>query len=308
MFLAIFQPQLKRFAISVFCFLLTVLLAWNRTMAQDTPYFVTYDHHLEPAGTLEIETFATLGLPNAPEAADPQERGQRFYAAPYAEIEYSILNRWTTALYIEGQSTAGDSALFTGWRWENRWRPLKREHRINPVLYLEFESLNEASRIAKDIAGEGPDLDVANSELQPMKAHELETKLILSSDFRGWNVAENFLVEKNLSKGEGYEFGYAFGVSRDLGMITSASHCSFCRQRFVLGVESYGALGGTAHGFGWHDTAQYIAPAISYRLGERGTLHFSTAFGIGHEGSRLLLRIGYTHEIQTLHRTPRLPE
>ena len=30
---------------------------------------------------------------------------------------------------------------------ENRFRPLKREHIINPVLYLEYESLNEASKI-----------------------------------------------------------------------------------------------------------------------------------------------------------------
>jgi hypothetical protein len=238
-----------------------------------------------------------MGFPQGAEIGDPAERGQRFYAAPYAEIEYSVLDRWTTAFYLEGQGTSGDSTLFTGWRWENRYRPLKKEHRINPVLYLEYESLTEASRIAKELVGEGPDLDVANAPLQTVKAHELETKLILSSDIRHWNIAENFIVEKNLSRGEGFEFGYAVGVSRSLSNSTATTNCRFCRERFTLGLEAYGASGGTISGFSFSDTAQYIAPAVLYQVGQRGLLRFSTAFGIGHEGSRALLRIGYTYEI-----------
>ncbi|PYX97922.1 MAG: hypothetical protein DMG71_01770, partial [Acidobacteria bacterium] len=98
--------------------------------AQESPYFVTYDHHLEEPGNLEIATSSTMGVPRS---------GQRFYFAPYAEFEYGVTGRWTSELYLEGQSTAGDSAVFTGWRWENRFRPLAREHWINPVLYLEYE-------------------------------------------------------------------------------------------------------------------------------------------------------------------------
>ena len=44
-----------------------------------------------------------------------------------------------TEFYLEGQSTRGDSTIFTGWRLENRFRSLAREHPINPVLYLEYE-------------------------------------------------------------------------------------------------------------------------------------------------------------------------
>src|SRR6266571_8382586 len=88
----------------------------------------------------------------------------------------------------------------------------KREHRINPVLYLEYEGINEASRIQKEIVGNAPGFGEPNSELSQTHAHELETKLILSSDVHNWNLAENFIVEKNLSAEEGFEFGYALGV------------------------------------------------------------------------------------------------
>jgi hypothetical protein len=290
--------SLKRmFVLRKFLYLFLLAVACPRMRAQDTPYFVTYDHHMEEAGTLEIETFSTMGFPQGPEPADLAERGQRFYAAPYAEIEYAVQNRWTTAFYLEGQSTSGDSTLFTGWRWENRYRLFKKDHWLNPVLYIEDERLNEASRIAKEVVGEGPDLDVSNASLRGVKAHELETKLILSSDAHHWNVSENFIVEKNLSRGEGFEFGYAVGISRSLSNSTQIPVCRFCRQRFVVGLEAYGATGNTISGYSFSDTAQYVAPAVLYQLGARGLLRFSAAFGIGHESSRALLRVGYSYEI-----------
>src|SRR2546426_4068793 len=139
---------------------------------QEAPYFVTYDHHMEEPGNLEIATSSTLGVPRS---------DQRFFIAPYAEFEYGVTGRWTSELYLEGQSTSGDSAVFTGWRLENRFRPLKREHRINPVFYLEYEGINEASRIQKEIVGNATGLGEPNSELSQTHAPELEAKLILSS-------------------------------------------------------------------------------------------------------------------------------
>ena len=143
--------------------------------AEQSPYFVTYDHYLEESGNLEISTSATIGVPRA---------GQRTYFAPYTELEYGVTGWWTSELYLEGQSTAGDSTIFTGWRLENRWRPLKGEHRINPVLYLEYENINEASRIQKELVGNAPSNNESNAELRQVHAHELEAKLILSSNVR----------------------------------------------------------------------------------------------------------------------------
>jgi hypothetical protein len=253
--------------------------------AQESPYFVTYDHHLEEPGNLEIETSSTAGVPR---------QGQHFFFAPYLELEYGVTGRWTSELYLEGQSTAGDSTIFTGWRIENRFRPLAREHRINPLLYLEYESISEASRIQKEIVGTATEI---NAAARATRAHELETKLILSSTAHNWNIAENFIVEKNLSENEGFEFGYALAVARPLAMLASGKNCRFCRENFIAGLELYGGLG-TTLGFGLHDTAHYLAPAISWQISDNASLRFSPAIGLTYGSSPALLRLGYSYEIR----------
>lgn len=268
---------------------LVVLGASLGCRAQESPYFVTYDHHMEEPGNLEIETYTTMGIPRS---------GQHFYAAPYMELEYGVTGRWTSELYLEGQGTTGDSAVFTGWRLENRFRPFKREHWINPVLYLEYERTSEASRIQKEIVGGGPDVTSPNSELQSTKNHELETKLILSGTSHDWNIAGNFIVEKNLSESEGFEFGYAFGVARPLSSLASGEACRLCRENFIAGLELYGGLGSTEDGFSVHDTAHYAAPVVSWQVSDNGSIHFSPSFALTHEGSPVLLRVGYSYEIR----------
>ena len=134
--------------------------------AQENPLFVTYTHHMEEPGNLDVEMSATSGVPGS---------GQRFYVAPYLELEYGVNAQWTAELYLEADSAWADSTVFTGWRFENRYKPLKREHWINPVLYLEYENLSEASRIQKEIEGGGPDLTSSHRVLAGARAHELET-------------------------------------------------------------------------------------------------------------------------------------
>src|SRR5438477_3970415 len=246
---------------SILTVFLSLLLLQVSVGAQESPFFITYTHHMEEPGNLDLEVSTTNGIPRS---------GQNAYIAPYVELEYGVTARWTSELYLEGQSTAGDSAVFTGWRWENRFRPLAREHWINPVLYLEYEGINEASRIQKEIVGNAPSFGEPNSELSQTHAHELETKLILSSNFHDWNLAENFIVEKNLSQNEGFEFGYSLGVSRPLASLASGTKCRFCRENFSAGVELYGGLGSTA-GFGFHDTAHYLAPVIAWQVSDNAT-------------------------------------
>jgi hypothetical protein len=258
------------------------------SLAQESPFFVTYTHYLEEPGNLDVEVSNTTGVPRT---------GQRFYSAPYLELEYGVTARWTSELYLEGQSTWGDSAVFTGWRLENRFKPLHREHWINPVLYLEYESLNGASRVQKEVEGGGPNLSSRNALLRPVRVQELEGKLILSSDYRDWNISENFIVAKNFSQSEGVEFGYAFGASRPLATLASGANCRFCRENFILGVEMYGGLGSTL-GFGVHDTAHYIAPVISWMVSDNSTLRFSPGFGLTHQSNPVLIRVGFTYEFQ----------
>ncbi|HKE08419.1 MAG TPA: hypothetical protein VKB48_11360, partial [Candidatus Acidoferrum sp.] len=93
------------------------------TQAQENPYFVAYDHNLEEPGNLEVEYFSTFGT---------QRGGPNFHGF-WSEFEYGATAWWTTEFYLDGQTTFGDSTVFTGFRWENRVRPLNKEHWINPV-------------------------------------------------------------------------------------------------------------------------------------------------------------------------------
>lgn len=268
-----------------------ILLAFTFSIcarAQESPYFVTYDHHMEDPTDLEIATQTTIGV---------QKHGRPTYWAPLMELEYGVTPWWTTALYLEGASQAGDSSVFTGWRLENKFKPLKREHAVNPLLYFEFEDVNEASRIQKEIVGNAESREESLSEQRGERAREIEGKLILSSNVHHWNISENFIVEKNLSEDEGFEFGYAFGISRPLATVASGRDCRFCRERFNAGVELYGGLGST-NGFGFKDTAQYIAPTLAWNVGENSTLQFSPGFGLTGDSDRLLLRVGYKYEVE----------
>ena len=272
-----------------FALILGALFFAPALSAQESPFFVTYNHHVEEPGDLDVEASTTSGVPRT---------GQKAYTAPYLELEYGVTAQWTSEFYLEGQSTVGDSTVFTGWRWENRYKPLAREHWINPVLYVEYESVNEASRILKEVEGSGPDLTSRNAVLTPQRDHELEGKLILSSDYRDWNIAENFIAAKNFSQSEGVEFGYSIGASRPLATLASGIECRFCRENFIAGAEIYGGLGSTVEGFGARNTQHYVAPVISWLVTENSTLRFSPGFGLTHESDPVLIRFGYTYEVQ----------
>src|SRR5262249_12332913 len=107
-----------------------MLLMGLQLFAQERPYFVTYSHEMEEPGNLAIEII---------NAGGKRAHGNRFNGFSM-EFEYGIKAWWTTEFYLDGQSTQNDSTIFTGIRWENRFRPLMREHWINPVLYLEYEN------------------------------------------------------------------------------------------------------------------------------------------------------------------------
>jgi hypothetical protein len=270
----------------IVCALVLLILALPLA-AQETPYFVTYDHHMEEVGNLEISTQSTIGF---------QRQSQPNFLGQLAEFEYGIAGWWTSSIYLEGATQTDQAAVFTGFRLENRFKPLKSEHSINPLLYFEFEDINEATRIKKEVVGHAEPSDETLSELRGEKARELEAKLILSSNVKNWNISENFIVEKDLTQDEGYEFGYALGVYRPLSTLATGKDCRFCRENFAAGVEAYGGLGSTDQ-FGFTDTAQYVAPVLSWNIGNNSTLKISPGFGLTENSSRVLLRIGYTYEV-----------
>jgi len=255
--------------------------------AQESPYIVTYDHYLEEPGNLEIEYFSTLGT----------QRGGNDFHAGWLELEYGATAWWTTELYLDGQTTFKDSTVFTGFRWENRFRLLQHEHFINPVFYIEYEQISEADKIVKEVEGHDVESDhaVPNAISRQGHNHELELKLLLSSNYKGWNFAVNPLATKNLLPSIPWEFGYAMGASRPLALKASAQKCNFCRENFVAGVELYGGLGDTVSS-GLHDTSQYLAPAVAWNLPSGWTFRVSPGFGLNDNSHRLLMRWGVSRE------------
>ena len=267
-----------------------LLLGAQAAVAQESPYFVTYDHYLEEPGSLDVGLSSTFGT---------QRAGNDFNAF-WLELEYGLKAWWTTELYVDGQTTFNDSTLLTGFRWENRFRVLQQEHFINPVIYIEYEQINGADKILKEVEGHDVESDFADSNalLRREHKHELELKLLLSKTFRGWNVAINPLAGKSLSPGNPWEFGYAAGVSRPLSLKASARRCRLCSENFVAGLEMYGGLGDTTD-FGLHNTSQYLAPVIAWNLPSGWTLRTSTGFGLNDQSHRLLVRYGISREFSS---------
>jgi hypothetical protein len=255
--------------------------------SQEKPYFVTYSHDLEEPGNLEVETKTALARP------DSANR----YGATAMELEYGAKAWWTTELYLDGQATARDSAIFTGFRWENRVRPLMREHLINPVLYVEYENISGADKTILEVVGHDGQADLAgpNADARREHQHEGELKLILSSNLKSWNISENFIAEKNLGH-DPWEFGYALGAARPLRTLSSGRECVFCADKFATGVEAYGGLGNT-WALSLHDTSHYIAPLLGWQLPRGMRLSFSPGFGLTSSSLARVYRAGVAVEV-----------
>jgi hypothetical protein len=268
--------------------LLGLALSFSQSsVAQESPYIVTYDHYLEEPGSLEVEYFSTFGT----------QRGGNDFHSFWLEFEYGTTAWWTTEFYIDGQTTFSDSTIFTGFRLENRLRLLSREHIVNPVLYVEYENTSGADKILKEVEGHDVESDFveSNGVLRQDHDHELEMKLLLSSTFKGWNVALNPIFTKNLLPSEPWEFAYAIGASHALALKALPERCSWCRENFIAGVELYGGLGDTQSP-GLHKTSHYLAPAIAWNLPSDWTFRLSSGFGLNDNSHRLLLRWGVSHE------------
>src|SRR5579862_5475452 len=250
-------------------YLATILVAFLSAAAQERPYFVTYSHEMEEPGNLEIEIFNVTGKPP----------GDNRFLGSTVEFEYGLKTWWTTEFYLDGQATINDSTIFTGFRWENRFRPLLREHWINPVLYAEFEDTSADKSLREVVGHDGiPDFSESNAIARMDHEREMELKLILGSNYHGVNISENIIAEKNLSN-DPWEFGYAWAVSRPLKLAASAHKCAFCAERFQAGLEMYGGLG-DRDSFGLNRTSHYLGPTMNWTAANGTTLSFSPQFGL----------------------------
>ena len=287
-----FQRWQPDVTLAAFLILIAALLSGVAAHAQEPPYFVTYSQVLEEPGSLEI---ALKSLSTAPKDANA------FYS-PTLELEYGVTAWWTTEVYVQGQSSVNDSTVFTGFRLENRFRPIPRELPVNPLLYVEYEDINRADRSLLEVVGNDSiaDLQTTNAQGRNEVERELELKLLLSSYVKSWNISENFIAEKNVQKPEPWEFGYALGVSRPLANYASVNNCILCRQNVSAGAELYGGLG-TIDSFGLRATSHYAGPTVRLDLqGRYPSLAFSPQFGLNDNSVGVLWRFKVSYEVQQL--------
>jgi hypothetical protein len=274
---------------------LEVLALASLGWSAEGPFFVTYTHQMEEPGNLEFALNSVTGRPRD---------GNRFLGGT-SEFEYGVKGWWTTEFYLDGQFTSRESTLFTGYRWENRFRVLPREHWINPVMYLEFENINGADKSLLEVVNHDgkDDLLVPNRESRLEKKREIEAKLILSSYVKGWTIAENVIAEKNVRHAP-YEFGYAAGLSRPLALKARADRCNVCPENFQVGTEIYGGLGTNA-GFGLGETSHYVAPTVAWTTANGATFKIAPTFGITGTSVGFLLRFGVSYEVAQFGRRAR---
>jgi hypothetical protein len=280
-----FPALVRRSAATLVCALLLACLA-RYAPAQEKPYFVTYSHDLEEPGNLDIESKTDLGKPDA----------STHFGAEATEFEYGVRAWWTSELYLEGQTTPADSTLFTGFRIENRIRPILRELPVNPVLYVEYENISDADKTLLEVVGHDSqsDLAIPNATARRTMQHEAETRLILSSNLRDWNFSENFIAEKNLGH-HPWEFGYALGATRPLATAASPHPCSLCLDKFIAGAELYGGLGDT-RSLTLADTSHYLAPLLGWQAPQSIRLSFSPGFGLTSTSLNRVYRFGLAYE------------
>ena len=267
-------------------FLLPLAIFPSPAGSQESPYIVAYDHYLEEPGNLEVEYFSTFGT----------QRGGHDFHAFWAEFEYGASAWWTTEVYVDGQTTFRDSTLFTGFRWENRFRPLKHEHFINPILYVEYENKSGADKILKEVEGLDVESDflAPNGEARKDHGHELEFKLILSSTVKGWNFTENTMARK-ISRTIPGSLGTRLARAARWRCKPRRKRCISAGKTSVPEWRCTGASA-TATISVCRNTSHYVAPVAAWNPPSGWTLRLSPGFGLNDNSHRFLMRWGVSRE------------
>lgn len=273
----------------------------GRAWAGNEANFVLYDHHTDEKGETEINVFGDFS--NA-ESEEPR------YAAQLLEIEAAITDRWEAALYLEGDKIDGEDYLFGGWRLESRYRLFDYGAFLNPVLYVEYETLKPDHKYLLDVTGrtdaeEGPETT----------EHEIESKLIVGHDLTNkLDVAFNWINETNLDTGR-WEFGYALGFNYALlgeanqeaeehhgkeGSERSTARSSWAIKELKVGGELYGGLGDSGLGLTLDPdvTQQYAGLNLKTEFANGLHVMVGGAAGLTRDSERGLLRLMLGYEFE----------
>ncbi|MFQ5737004.1 MAG: hypothetical protein ACE5GY_09100 [Thermodesulfobacteriota bacterium] len=245
--------------------------------------FVLYNHHTPEAGEKEVMFMNDLA----------QEPDGTRYAAQMIEFELGITDRLATEFMIEGQFTSGQGGYhFTGFRWETRYRLFEYGTFLNPVLYMEYESLGEDTKYLMEVSGRE---DASAKAKSRPRERVFETRVILGEDLTDrLDVAFNWLNESDLDTGV-TSFGYAVGLNYKLSGETDGEGHLEAEHGFHpgvrLGLELFGGLGDSDKGL----TAD--SDVTQHYLGLNAMLHLS-----GKSMAKFGYAVGLTNVSQDLFR------
>lgn len=264
---------------------LGVLLAGSPVVvAGSGANFVTYNHHTAEKGEVEVNLLTDVSTGN-----------DSSYLAQLVEVEYGVTDRWTTAIYFEGDKPEGEDYDFGSFRFENRIRLFDYGAvPLNPVLYVEYEHMRPAHLYQRAVTGR---TDGEDDDDEKGTEHELETKLLLGEDIGDrLDVAFNWINEVNLDTGK-WEFGYAMGLNYVVFETEGEGRHDLSIKEVKLGLELFGGLGDSEKGLTLDAdvTKQYAGVNLKAELANGLEAGIGGAFGLTKEADDAILRlmVGY---------------
>ena len=170
---------------------LALIGAAQTVSGQESPYFITYTHHMEEPGSLEVALNPVFGVGRkAPNGSWP----------PPSRSSTASMDGGHPSCTSTGRTVSRIDTLH-GLSLREPLSPVDEGACGESGLYIEYEDITGADKIFKEVVG----FDTFRGLLEPAeelrreKKREVEAKLILSSDLRGSNLAGNLIAEKNLA-------------------------------------------------------------------------------------------------------------
>ena len=215
-------------------------------------YLVSQDYYTAKRGEFEVTFWNDMNFSEA-------DNDDSYNSKHQVEVEFGVLDHLTLSYY----------EVYT-WDRAQDWE--RDEFKLEAKL-----------RFAE--AGQWPvDLALYTEYKNPdgrreLRSDAVENKVILSKDFGPWNVAGNFVFERDINERDDWNFEYTAGVSYAVG------------ARTRLGLEVKETLG-DEHELGVHrdDHELYLVPGVYTSLTPHARLLVGPAFGLTEASDDLQVR------------------
>lgn len=224
--------------------LLLVFCASTMAYAGKRNYVWSYDYGIGPKGSTEVETWWTAKTPDSSRSDETSHQLR-------VELEVPITERWESDFYLVFEQDPGESLDFTDVFWSNKYLfTLPGQKAVDLMGYFELK--------------------------RPMDFHapwEFETILILSKDFRDFNITGNLVYEGWLDSDN--------GEHDEIKTLLATGYA--LTPRFNLAAEFQGIFEG--------DEQKFLAgPTASFSLNKTTWVAIGPAWGLNSDADDFRLR------------------